>query len=74
MAAEVGMAWRRIGQEDLIARPEPRAASSLTELAALLDWAEIASPLAGISAAARESWAGRLLRSSGVYCWRLKAG
>ncbi|GGC64940.1 hypothetical protein GCM10011504_48750 [Siccirubricoccus deserti] len=47
------MAWRRIGQEDLIARPEPRAASSLTELAALLDWAEIASPLAGISAAAK---------------------
>ena len=35
------MARRRIGQEDLIARPEPRAASSLTELAALIDWAEI---------------------------------
>ena len=32
------MARRRIGQEDLIARPEPRAASSLSELAALLDW------------------------------------
>ena len=32
------MARRRIGQEDLIARPEPRSASSLTELAALLDW------------------------------------
>ena len=35
------MARRRIGQEDLIARPEPRAASSLPELAALLDWSEI---------------------------------
>jgi hypothetical protein len=34
---EAGMARRRIGQEDLIALPEPRAASSLTELAALLD-------------------------------------
>lgn len=47
------MARRRIGQEDLIARPEPRTASSLTEIAALLDWAEIDRALAGISAAAR---------------------
>ncbi len=47
------MARRRIGQEDLIARPEPRAASSLAELAALLDWAEIDRHLAGISAAAK---------------------
>ena len=47
------MARRRIGKEDLIARPEPRAASSLAELAALLDWAEIDRHLAGISAAAK---------------------
>jgi len=47
------MARRRIGQEDLIARPEPRTASSLIEIAALLDWAEIDRPLAGITAAAR---------------------
>src|SRR3712207_9497132 len=47
------MARRRIGREDLIARPEPRAASSLAELAALLDWAEIDRALAGISAAAK---------------------
>ena len=47
------MARRRIGQEDLIARPEPRSASSLSELAALLDWGEIDRLLAGISAAAK---------------------
>jgi hypothetical protein len=47
------MARRRIGQEDLIARLEPRAAASLAELAALLDWAEIDRHLAGISAAAK---------------------
>src|SRR5829696_9245402 len=47
------MARRRIGQEDLIARPEPRAASSLAELATLLDWHEIDRALAGISAAAK---------------------
>jgi IS5 family transposase len=41
------MARRRIGQEDLIARPEPRSASSLSELAALLDWAEIDRALVG---------------------------
>jgi transposase, IS5 family len=47
------MARRRIGQEDLIARPEPWAASSLAELAALLDWTEIDRHLVGISSAAR---------------------
>jgi transposase, IS5 family len=47
------MARRRIGQEDLIARPEPRAASSLSELAALLDWSEIDRHLVGISGAAK---------------------
>jgi transposase, IS5 family len=47
------MARRRIGQEDLIARPEPRAASSLTEFAALIDWAEIDRALTGISASER---------------------
>src|ERR687893_1156424 len=47
------MARRRIGQEDLIARPEPRAASPLRALAALLDWAEIDRHLVGISAAAK---------------------
>jgi transposase, IS5 family len=46
------MARRRIVQEDLIARPEPRAASSLSELAVLLDRDEIDRALAGISAAA----------------------
>ena len=47
------MARRRIGQEDLIARPEPRAASSLSGLAALLDWHATDRRLAGISAAAK---------------------
>ncbi|MFC7544579.1 hypothetical protein ACFQU2_41440 [Siccirubricoccus deserti] len=46
------MARRRIGQEDLVARPGPRAASSLADLAALIDWAEIGRHLAGISSAA----------------------
>jgi len=32
------MARRRIGQEDLIARSEPRAATSLSHLAGLIDW------------------------------------
>jgi transposase, IS5 family len=50
---EAAMAGRRIGQEDLITRPEPRSASSLAELAALLDWAEIDRHLVGISAAAK---------------------
>ena len=47
------MARRRIGQEDLSARPEPRAALPLLELAALLDWAEMDRHLIGISAAAK---------------------
>lgn len=47
------MARRRIGQEDLIARPDPGTASSLTKIAALLDWTEIDRHLAGISAAAK---------------------
>jgi transposase, IS5 family len=45
------MARRRIGQEDLIARP--KAAAALSKLAALLDWAAIDRALVGISAAAR---------------------
>src|SRR3954471_24609515 len=48
------MARRRIGQEDLIARPEPRATASLAELAVLLEWAEIDRPLVGISAAVKD--------------------
>jgi len=47
------MARRRIGQEDLIARPEPRAASSLSEIAALLDWTAIERHLVDVSAAAK---------------------
>ena len=47
------MARRRIGQEDLIARVEPRTALPLLEIAALLDWAEIDRHLAGISAAVK---------------------
>jgi transposase, IS5 family len=47
------MARRRIGQEDFIARPEAGTASSLTEIAALLDWTEIDRHLAGISASDR---------------------
>lgn len=47
------MARRRIGQEDLVARPELRATSSLAELAALIDWTEVDRHLVGISAAAR---------------------
>jgi hypothetical protein len=35
------MARRRIGQEELLARAEPRSSTSLSELAALLDWVEI---------------------------------
>ena len=45
------MARRRIGQADLIARPEPRAAASLSELGALLDWTEVDRALADVSAA-----------------------
>nr|WP_241667199.1 IS5 family transposase [Roseomonas nepalensis] len=47
------MARQRIGQEDLVARAEPRAALPLLDLAALLDWTEIDRHLAGISAAAK---------------------
>jgi IS5 family transposase len=47
------MARRRIGQEDLIARPEPRVALPLLELAAGLDWAEIDRHLVSVSAAAK---------------------
>ncbi len=47
------MARRRIGQGDLVARPERRTAASLSAIAALLDWAEIDRHLAGISAAAK---------------------
>jgi IS5 family transposase len=47
------MARRRIGQEELLARAEPRWSASLSELAALLDWVEIDRALAGISASAK---------------------
>jgi hypothetical protein len=50
---EVGMARRRIGQEDLLARAEPRAATSLSQLAGLIDWVEIDRHLVGISASAK---------------------
>ena len=51
--SEVRLARRRIGQENLIAWPEPRSGASLTELAALIDQVEIDRTLAGISAAAK---------------------
>ncbi len=47
------MARRQIGQESFISRQETRAALSLSELSALLDWSEIDHALAGISAAAK---------------------
>ena len=47
------MARRRIGQEDHVARPVPRAASSPAELAALPDWAEIDRHLVGFLAAVK---------------------
>jgi transposase, IS5 family len=47
------MARRRIGQEDLIARPEPGSASSLAASAGPTDWAEIDRHLVGISAAVK---------------------
>ena len=47
------MARRRIGRKDLIARPQPRAASPLSELAALLDRSGIDRQLLGISGAAK---------------------
>jgi IS5 family transposase len=47
------MARRRIGQEGLIARPEPRATASLSEIGVLLDWTEIDRHLVGIPAGAK---------------------
>jgi IS5 family transposase len=47
------MARRRIGQEDLLARPEPRSSASLQQLAAVIDWAEIDRHLVGISASVK---------------------
>jgi len=47
------MARRRIGQENLIARPEPRATSSLSEIAALLDWTAVDRHLGDVSAAVK---------------------
>jgi IS5 family transposase len=47
------MARRRIGQEDLLARAEPRAARSLSQRGGLIDWVEIDRPLVGISASAK---------------------
>lgn len=45
------MPRRRIGQEDLLARSEPRAVASLSQLAGLIDWSAIDRHLVGISAA-----------------------
>jgi IS5 family transposase len=48
------MARRRIGQEQLaLGSDEPRGGSSLDEVAALVDWAELDCLLAGISASAK---------------------
>jgi IS5 family transposase len=47
------MARRRIGQEELLARAEPRAAASLSQRAGLIDRAAIDRHLVGISAAAK---------------------
>jgi IS5 family transposase len=47
------MARRWIGQEDFLARPEPRYGASLIELAGLIDWPEIDRTLADISAATK---------------------
>ena len=47
------MARRRIGQEDLIARSEPRSGASLMKLGGLIDWPEIDRTLACISAATK---------------------
>src|SRR5215204_1832347 len=48
------MARRRIGQEHLaLGRAEPRGGSSLDEVAALVDWAELDCLLAGISASTK---------------------
>jgi hypothetical protein len=50
---EAGMVRRRIGQEDLIARSEPRVATSLWQLAGLIDWVAIDRHRVGISASAK---------------------
>jgi hypothetical protein len=50
---EAAMARRRLGQEELLARSEPRAAASLSQLAGLIDRAAIDRALAGISASAK---------------------
>jgi hypothetical protein len=47
------MVPRRIGQEDRLARSEPRAARSLSQLGGLIDWVEIDCHLVGISAPAK---------------------
>ena len=48
------MARRRIGQERLLASgAKPRGGTSLDEVAALVDWAELDRLLAGISASAK---------------------
>ena len=53
------MARRRIGQEQLaLGSDEPRGGSSLDEVAALVDWAELDCLLAGISASASITVAG----------------
>ena len=44
------MARRRIGQEQILARPEPRSGATLQRLAALIDWGPIDRHLIGISA------------------------
>jgi hypothetical protein len=48
------MAWRRIGQEDLIARPVRCSGILPLELAALLGRAETDGSLAGLAAAKGE--------------------
>jgi hypothetical protein len=50
---EAGMARRRIGQEDLPARSEPRAAASQSQLAGLIDRAAIDRHPVGLSASAK---------------------
>jgi hypothetical protein len=47
------MVRRRIGQEELVARLEPRWLASLSGVAALLDRAAIDRHLVGISASAK---------------------
>jgi IS5 family transposase len=47
------MARRRIGQEELLARAEPRSGGSLQRLAAMIDWTPVDRCLADISASVR---------------------